>query len=677
MLTGDPPHSGNTIQAILAKVLSEEPTPIAMTRKLVPANVEAAVERALAKIPADRFATARQFAEALENPAFRLPPTTAEQPSDHERPVSSAQRNLRTGALVIGVALVALAAGYLLAPKAVLGPPVYDVALPDSAPLSFTGGSIWGEGWTAFAASPEGDFVIYVADRGATTELWYRSLVDAEAHPLPGTNGAYHPMLSPDGNSVAFFAGDRLIRASVAGGSATTLAELDGPYGGDWVSRDRLLVSHRLGALLQWIDPASGGTLKATALPEVEGCPLPRAPADGDLVVCSGLHTAYSPPNAENKTREYLQTRGPSQADALASLLYGSDVRLVGAEYLTYLSLDGQLRAASFDAESMIVGRSATLQPGVRREAVTGAGQYAVTASGTLVFTPGDNAEVGHLVKADGRGRVDTLPIPPAAFQRFDLSRDGRQLAAVVSGVRGMELWTYDVASGRGQRWLRAFRIREPRWNPAGDRLIVDLAPEAGSPVRTVIGSPGRTSPPDTLEGLHSTPSHWVADDLILVRLLEGTFGRLDLGRLTIDTLLAAGGFPALSPDRRWLAYQSTHTGQWEVFVQRYPQEERRFQVSNRGGGEPLWLSATELVYRDGYTWYTVTVGGPDERPVSEPRRWFSDPRFSDTIARSHVATPDGAVIYLQGTAQSTTTFLRVIPNWVEQMKRAVDEVNR
>jgi hypothetical protein len=445
-------------------------------------------------------------------------------------------------------------------------------------------------------------------------------------------------MLSPDGNSVAFFAGDRLKRSSLAGGSASTVAEVDRPKGGQWASRDRLLVTDRDGFLLRWIDPATGSIAEATELPMY--CHLPREPAGQERVVCSWLHTAGSP-NAGGETPEYLQTHGSSEADTLTSPLYGSDVRFVGADYLTYLSLDGDLRAASVDAASMIVGRSVTLQPAVRREAFTGAGQYAVTASGTLVFAPGDNAEVGPLVKADGSGEPVEFPIPPAAFQRFDLSASGGKLAAVVQGVSGQELWVFDVRTGRGERWLRAFYINEPRWNPDGDRLIVDLRPEAGDAFRTVVGSPGATTPPDTLPVSPFTPSQYLADDLILGGAYP-SMTSLDLTRLSTDTLEGEGWGPTLSPDRRWLAYTSYHTGRWEVVVQRYPQAERRFQVSNRGGLEQLWRSTTELVYRDGHTWYTVTVGGPGDRPVSEPRRWFSDPRFSDTVNRSHTVTPDG-----------------------------------
>lgn len=95
------------------------------------------------------------------------------------------------------------------------------------------------------------------------------------------------------------------------------------------------------------------------------------------------------------------------------------------------------------------------------------------------------------------------------------------------------------------------------------------------------------------------------------------------------------------------------------------------------GGQEPVWLSSTELTYRRGQSWYTVSIGDrPGDRP-SEPRFWFSDPRFLDRWGMAHVSSRDGGVIYVQGINPSTASFLRVIPNWLEGAKRAADEANR
>ncbi len=112
----------------------------------------------------------------------------------------------------------------------------------------------------------------------------------------------------------------------------------------------------------------------------------------------------------------------------------------------------------------------------------------------------------------------------------------------------------------------------------------------------------------------------------------------------------------------------------FEVVLEPFPDAGRRFMVTTGGGQEPVWLSSTELAYRRGRTWYTVLIAG--DQP-SEPQEWFSDDRFLDTIGVSHAPSRDGGVLYVQGTNPSTASFLRIIPNWLEEAKRRADEANR
>src|SRR5690242_10337999 len=73
MLIGDPPFTGSTAQAVVARVLTEAPRPLLPQRHTIPPQVEAAVLKALEKLPADRFASAAQFAEALVSPMATRP----------------------------------------------------------------------------------------------------------------------------------------------------------------------------------------------------------------------------------------------------------------------------------------------------------------------------------------------------------------------------------------------------------------------------------------------------------------------------------------------------------------------------------------------------------------------------------------------------------------------------
>ncbi len=652
MLGGDPPFSGHVAQAIVARVITDEPRPLREVRKTVPAHVAWAVHKALQKLPADRFASGAEFAEALANPG--LMPATPVGTAAIARPTVFPARVPMLWALAVAAATLVALWGWLRPIPA--EPSVYDVGLPDSAPISFS------TRLPSLAVAPDGRFAVYAAQRDTTTELWYRSLVDTDVRRMPGTDGAYAPMVSPDGRFVAFFAANQLNTVSVSGGVPTSIAVVSEPSGGEWLANGRILVADNEARRLRWFDPEAG---EVAAVP-VTHCLLPHAPDELEHVVCSSARQSlYVVSGRDGKTTTAARARG-------------SHARVVDGRYLTYMSLDGNLRAASFDGSTFTVGRPVTLVTGVRRKSYTGAGEYAVAASGTLVYAPGANAEVGRFVKVRGDGPPQPLPIDPAVFLKFSLSKDGQWLATVVRGAEEDELRIYDLTSGQHVVWLRAVSIREPLWTPAGDRILVGLNTTSGDSAVTLIGAPTVAAPPDTLlEGIPWDPFTYYADTLVIgwePFAVQALGVNLSTNPPTIDTLVEGAYFPTLSPDGRWLVYTAIETGQLVLLP--YPSRTRRFQVSNVGW-EPQWLSASELVYWVGSTWYRASVAGSAERPVGLPRPWFTDPRFADTPGQSHEATPDGGVIYLQGPAQASGSYLRVVPNWVKHMKRAADKADR
>ena len=198
MLVGEPPHVGHSVQAIIAKILSERPAPVSQTRDLVPPNVDAAVMKALAKSPADRFRSAAEFSAALANTAFTLPTSTG-------RPVAtraSARWKERAAVpLVVGASMLLVAALWgWLRPHPRLASQVarFQIALPDNAPLLNQFGII-------FALTDDGSKIVYAGPGENDIDLWVRPLDALIATPVPGTNGGDSPFLSPDGEVVAFY----------------------------------------------------------------------------------------------------------------------------------------------------------------------------------------------------------------------------------------------------------------------------------------------------------------------------------------------------------------------------------------------------------------------------------------------------------------------------------------
>src|SRR4029450_7282620 len=218
MLVGEPPFTGPTAQAIVAKVMTGEPADITGQRRTVPPHVDAAVLTALEKRPPDRFESAAAFAEALAGGA----PRSAVH-SKHTRTVvgPGPWRSVSAVLGVIVLAMLGLAAWSVMRRPAAVGPAGSDTALPASAPIDFAAASAtisYGIPFRNLSISPAGDFAVYAARQDDSAILWYRSLRDARARPITGTLGAASPRISPDGGRVAFIVGERVMVVSIAGG---------------------------------------------------------------------------------------------------------------------------------------------------------------------------------------------------------------------------------------------------------------------------------------------------------------------------------------------------------------------------------------------------------------------------------------------------------------------------
>ncbi|HET9275886.1 MAG TPA: protein kinase, partial [Gemmatimonadales bacterium] len=233
MLTGDPPFTGSTAQAVVARVLTEAPRPIVPQRHTIPPQVEAAVLTALEKLPADRFATAAEFAEALAGRSYV--PTVPSATAAPVRTSSAAARRRDPATLaLLGVALVATAAalwGWLRpAPE----PTVNRYSLffpPEQALLPVTGSG------NRLAISPDGKRLVYVGPAERAGRLWLREHDQLSSTPIPGTEGAGTPFFSPDGRHVGFLVnGTRLRTVSLDGGPVLTLSDSLNSTGGNWGS---------------------------------------------------------------------------------------------------------------------------------------------------------------------------------------------------------------------------------------------------------------------------------------------------------------------------------------------------------------------------------------------------------------------------------------------------------
>jgi serine/threonine-protein kinase len=660
MLAGQPPHLGGSAQQIIMKIVTEEVAPVTKLRKSVPPNVAAALTTALEKLPADRFESARAFAEALASPGYataRMIPVAA-----------SAQgpgawiRDPRTITLMVSATVALVALVWLIARPAVgSGPREYDVALPDSAPVDMR--------YKAnFVVAPGGAFVIYERGSRGDSELWYRGLLDATVRRIEGTERAFFPTISPDGTRLAFIrqgsAENTVEVMSVDGSASTIIARSRAPNSLEWLAGGRILLTEGDGLRARSLDPGGGSSTDVPIRYCINPSPLP----DPTTILCGGGGEKLASWSSlvDSGAGGNFRTNGPD-----SSFAFGADFRVIDGRYMVWVSNDGDLLAAPVDLSARRVGSPVRLVTGLERDAYTGSGSYAVSATGTLVYADGINGAVGHMVRTDGR-TWDTLPVGREAFLQFAVSPDGGRLAAVVERTDGQELRLYDLSSGEHIVWIRRPKLMQPVWSASGDRLV------AATPDSVFAGPPDATSPPEVLftSPMYFEAFSWLRDGRLIGTAWTGHLvvaAHLDRRPPSFDTLATFAAIGRFSPDLRWLAYDAADFR--ALWIEPVPETGQRYAAGT--GNYPQWLTASEFVASTNASQFDrIRVDASVQPPRITRRHWFDAPRFVNIAAGGFGLTPDGRVVYKEGAEIEPARYLRVVPNWVERMKRAVAEAN-
>ena len=263
LLAGEPPFTGPTAQAVVARVLTEAPRSLTAQRPSVPVHVDAAARRALEKLPADRFASAAEFARALDGASGADAPAGA--PARTRRRGLGARR-AATALAVVAVGTAGAVAGAALGARtgwlrserdAPPVPAVRSTLLPPAGEL-FAGGD-------GLALSPDGTQLAFTVRRAASRpRLFVRTLASGAVRELAGTAEARFPFWSPDGHALGFFAGGELRTVPLAGGPAAAVAPAPVPRGGAWAPDGTLLFASDPGGVIYRVTAGGGPPVAVT-----------------------------------------------------------------------------------------------------------------------------------------------------------------------------------------------------------------------------------------------------------------------------------------------------------------------------------------------------------------------------------------------------------------------------
>ncbi len=684
MLTGEPPHTGASAQAIVMKIVTDDARPVTELRKSVPPHVAAATAKSLEKLAADRFATAKGFAEALTNQAFALPATQAAAVAG-ARP-SGPWNRVSIVATAVAVILTVMTLWSWLRVPPEVSQPVTRVSVLIPEEQSFDGAG-------RFDISRDGSLMVYEGRGEGVDQLWARRWDALDATPIRDTDGANRPAISPDDREVAFNIAGSIRVVPLQGGVSRTLATDSVNCCVRWSPDGVWLYFYDIARGLSRV-PAAGGPIEVVTQVDT---------AAGDVF------NAFIEILPGGKAAVY-QANGVSGLRLLALDLAAGEVKELSpgvfprysSGYLLFGTPDGTtLMAAPFDVEKLEFTGSATPVAEGLRTPAGGNTYFAVSQTGRLIYAAGSATERSYeVVWVTREGQVTAVDpdwtFDPGGNNRgVSLSPDGTQLAVSILGDVNEDIWIKQLPRGPSTRitFHDAQDVR-PRWTPRGDavtflseregRASVFVKRASGTGVAELL----LTHEFQLWEALFSPDGEW-----LVARTggqQQGAGGR-DVWaiRAGVDTLpipLVITDFDekaiALSPDGRWLAYESDETERNEVYVRPFPDvDEGKWTVSIAGGVMPVWAhSGRELFYvnADGEMVAAQVQTGSDFAVTDRSVLFALDPallfRQNEQYAMYDVAPDDERFLMLRAVSfQEAGPELILVENFFEELKTKTD----
>ncbi|MGI9042878.1 MAG: protein kinase domain-containing protein [Gemmatimonadaceae bacterium] len=679
MLIGEAPFTGPTVQAVVARVMSEEPRPLVTQRKAIPDHVEDAVLRGLEKLPADRWASGREFAEALQGAASSAIHSSAiARRGGVSRRAGGWKARVRDP-LVLALAAITVAsvlfAAWSRRPVSGGTDEVIRFAIPVAG-----GGSSSVLGLSSLSISPDGRTLVFIGRNEARRpQLMVRPIGDITARALPGTEDGDSPVFSPDGRSVAFIRGNQLYRTAVDGGMPQLLGTAPGTFAGmGWSSKGVIITAGNTGLFSM---PESGGQVReVTRADRVKGEIYQSAPVvlDDEGVV---LYTSWSAASLRTASIAIA-----SLEDGSTTILDLRGVQPVGVVdgTLLYVTATGGLMGAAIDLKKRrLVGTPVQLLGDVMLNPTAGLARIGLSRTGTLFYQYGTQSSQLVIV---GKSGVVQLPLEAAQYGFPRLSPDGTQLAMSIGAGDRRDVWLFELSSWTRTRLTTEGTVNErPEWTPDGSRVLY-RTDRAGR--NAIWWRPADQSTPavpllagervDLFEGVISPDARYIAYQLdtagadIYYRALAG-----DTTPVAIANSAAIESMPRISPDGRWIAFTTDESGRNEVVMQPFPGPGGRVQVSANGGVEPLWSrDGRRLFYRGGEQFMAATLRtGPAFAAVAARDTLFADEFVyaNNPHANYDVLPDDERFIFLRAVGDGN---MIVVANWTSGLRARMQPRN-
>ncbi len=640
MATGQRPFKGESRAILMRAILTSDPVPLRSLQPAVPAALERIILTALEKRREHRWQTAHDVGRQLQWLSETSSSSEAATPPRRVVPAPILAAGAAVLASVLTWAVVRNGTPEATQPSRLRS----QIAIPsDKRPLQAPDSP-------SFAISPNGKTLCFLGGHPRTIHL--RSLDSFEITQIPGTEGAFGPFWSSDGNWIGFSARGKLWKIRVAKGAvpeALCEVSVSGAIG-SWVGNTILFVD------------APDGRKEIHRVADTGGAPVKvigTSPREWrqtwPLLLPDGKRFLFLSFSKDSIDRELILSElGSSRRVVL--LRNVSNVRASG-ERLLYVR-DGTLFSHRFDpGNGVMIGDPLPLTDHVSYTYINGRAAFDVGGTGTVIYLTDTSS--GRLSITNRQGRETKLLEVDGGLFHLSLSPDGRRAAVAIvnTGTRLSDIWIYDLARGLKDRFTSEPGTEVfPVWSPDGQSIVYAHTPGGSAPFivrRNLSESVSETLTPP---GLFVMPNSFTPDGQTLFIANRNPVTRGDILRLSMKTRKIepflnsrfAEVEPQVSPDGQWLAFVSDATGVNEIYMKRLDDDRSpRLRISNNGGRMARWRAdSRELFY--------VSNNGRMISVVPGPEGQWNDPRFTELFTRPSVNTfaalPDGqSLLLLEG----------------------------
>ena len=555
---------------------------------------------------------------------------------------------------------------------------------------------------TAIAISSDNKFIVYSAveeNSGAQAhpQLYLRNMDQPEAKRVEGTEGAVGPFLSYDNRWIGFWANEELWKVPVEGGKPTHLCKAPFFFGATWGIDDTIVFSaggnpstgDRAGLS---IIPARGGKTEPFTTPDPKrgefSHRLPSWLPNGKAVLFTLMSNFL-----DSRPRIAVVRKDTRQYRIL--LEDAADARYVSPGYLVFLRKD-KLMARRFDPDRLIVDEEECLLVQNVMQAFTassfhntGAGQFAVSVTGWLVYSQGGliPLENNSLVWVDQNGMEQPVTDRKFPFQAPRLSPDGQRIVYYSYGLE-QQIWVYDIARDAPSQLTSDGWAIWPIWTPDGKRIVFSYVKSEDlnlfwQPYDRSLQMERFSAKSDYMQ----RPGSWNRDGskLAIVESHGGDAGIdvsiLDTGTKSITQFLNSDcteKTPEFSHDGLWLAYTSAEANKHDqIYVTDFPNKSKKVQITSEGGEQPLWAKdGKQLFYRRQDEVWAVDIQSTGDFKAGKPHRLFRKPeswRGAGGVIRDYDLDLNSTrflMVKVEQRKPTPVTEMILIQNWSEELNR-------